>query len=209
MAALPWVSGAVEGITDEAMLRRLCLQVGTQASVVYGRGGKQNLLQLLAGYNHSARFRHWFVLIDLDREPCAPGASTEWLPDPAPLMCFRIAVRELESWILADAERLAMFLRVEERSIPANPDGLADPKQVLVNVARLSRSRDIREDIVPRPGSGQSVGPAYASRLIEFLQPTPIGWRPEVAVNHSTSLRRCIQALEQLVLRPFPAARTP
>jgi hypothetical protein len=36
----------------------------------------------------------------------------------------------------------------------------------VVELARYSRRRDIREDMVPRPGSGRSVGAAYTSRLI-------------------------------------------
>src|SRR5271168_5179378 len=204
MAAPAWVSGAVEGITDEALLRRVCRHVGTEAPTVYGKNGKEWLVRSLPGYNNSARFRHWLVLIDLDREPCAPTARARWLPEPAGLMCFRIAVRELESWILADAERLADYIRVEREYVPGTPDDIADPKEALLDVIKRSRSRAIREDMLPRPGSGQKIGPAYASRLIEFLQEAPGGWRPEVAATHSASLMRCIKALEQLIAQPYP-----
>ncbi len=205
MAASAWVSGAVEGITDEALLRRVCRYLDTEAYAVYGKNGKDALLRCLPGYNNSARFRHWLVLIDLDRQRCAPEARTLWLPHPAGLMCFRIAVRELESWLLADAERLSEFIGVDQQEVPGNPDDLADPKESLLNLIRRSTSRAIREDMLPRPGSGQNVGPAYASRLIEFLQETPDGWRPDVAANNSDSLMRCLTALQQLIVRPYPA----
>lgn len=206
MAAAVWMAGAVEGITDEALLRRVCRYVGAETPVVYGKNGKDALLRSLAGYNNSARFRHWAILIDLDDAPCAPDARRLWLPHPSELMCFRIVVRELESWLLADGERIADFIGVDRHHIPGTPDNLDDPKESLLDIVRRSRRRHIREDMLPRPGSGQNVGPAYASRLIEFLQETPEGWRPEVAVDHSDSLRRCIRALERLTALPYPPA---
>ena len=109
-------------------------------------------------------------------------------------MCFRLAVRAIESWLLADAEQLAAFLRVSSAKIPVNPDGEHDPKMTLVNLARYSTKKNIREDMVPREGSGGKVGPGYVGRVIEFAQL----WRPEVAAERSDSLRRCLAALETL-----------
>ena len=51
--------------------------------------------------------------------------------------------------------------------------------------------------MVPRPGSGRLVGPAYASRLIEYAE---AHWRPEVAGQCTDSLRRCRERLVQLNL---------
>jgi hypothetical protein len=110
-------------------------------------------------------------------------------------MCFRVAVRAVEAWLLADRESLAGFLRVSPSRVPPDPESLDEPKQAMVNLARQSRSRAVQEDMVPRPGSGRSVGPAYASRLIEFAQST---WRPEIAATRSDSLRRCCERLRQV-----------
>jgi hypothetical protein len=68
-----------------------------------------------------------------------------------------------------------------------------DPKRAMVEVAGHSRRREIRQDMVPRRGSGSSVGPAYTSRLIEFAQ---AHWRPETAARASDSLRRCLARLQ-------------
>jgi transposase len=46
-----------------------------------------------------------------------------------------------------------------------------------------------------RHGSGRPVGPAYASRLIEFASSS---WRPEVAAQRADSLRRTIDCLRRL-----------
>jgi hypothetical protein len=115
--ALPvTLTAAVEGLTDEALLRRVCSFAGTIVGHVYGRTGKSYILERLNGYNHSARFRHWVVLLDLDNDgQCAPEVVRRWLPAPSRLIRLRVAVRELEAWLLADPDRLCRFLGVSCR----------------------------------------------------------------------------------------------
>jgi len=193
------ISGAAEGPTDEAVLKRLLAEAGAVPGAVYGKNGKQRLKRDLRGYNHAARYAPWFVLVDLDQDaPCPSALREEWLPEPAPRMCFRIAVREVEAWLLADRERISAFLGVGTVKVPRDPETLEDPKRTLVDLARQSRRRDIREDMVPRPGSGRSVGPAYTSRMIEFAVDAG-RWRPEVAAVNSRSLGRCRNALKRLI----------
>jgi hypothetical protein len=199
------VTAAVEGIVDEVLLKRVCNHAGAGIGLVYGRTGKSYILSRLAGYNNSARFRHWVVLLGLDNDAsCAPEVLPKWLRIPSALMRLRVAVRELEAWIIADVERLVDFLGVAIRKVPSNPDSLPDPKLALVNLARDSKRRAVREDMVPRPGSGQSVGPANATRMVEFLQDSHSGWRPGVASGNSDSLRKCITAVSELTNVAFP-----
>src|ERR1700690_163162 len=194
------LTAAVEGLVDEVLVRRVCSFLGAKISQVYGRQGKQHVLVRLAGYNHSARFRHWLILLDLDNDAeCAPEAIAHWLPAPSPLMCLRVAVREVESWLLADSERIARFLSISPAIVPADPDSLPDPKRTLVGLAARSRRRAIREDMVPVAGSGQAVGPAYTARLIEFIQNGSSGWRPEVTAKNSQSLTRCVSSISALI----------
>ena len=193
------MSAAVEGLVDEAVLQRVIVQKGAALARVYGKSGKSNIRKNLPGYNQAARSSPWVVLIDLDRDAdCAPPLRSEWLPNPAQWMCFRIAVPEVEAWLLADRERMADFLGVSMSRIPLSPESLDDPKVVLVNLARESRRKAIRQDMVPRPGSGRPIGPAYTSRLIEFVNNW---WRPEVAVHRADSLRRCCERIHELVER--------
>jgi hypothetical protein len=193
------ISGAVESDVDEAVLRRLVEHVGATLGPIHGKQGKTHLLQRLCGYNRAARLSPWVVLVDLDRDAdCAPPFRTSWLPNPAPLMCFRVAVRALEAWLLADRERLARFLTIAPSRVPLDPESADDPKRTMVDLARLSRRRDIREDMVPRQGSGRTVGPAYTSRLSEFALDTTSGWRPDVAASTSPSLNRCLGCLSRL-----------
>jgi hypothetical protein len=194
------ISAAVEGVTDEAVARKLITHVGAALGPVYGKHGKVHLKERIGGYNHAARHTPWLVLVDLDRDAaCAPPLCTDWNPAPAPLLCFRVAVRAVEAWLLADVEALADFLGVARKRIPTDPETLDLPKQALVNLARASRRRAVQQDMVPREGSGRSVGPAYPSRLIEFVGSH---WRPEAAAHRSDSLRRAIACLRRLAKRP-------
>ena len=202
-----FITAAVEGYVDEAVARRLIEHVGGTPGPVYGRNGKPYLRQRIANYNHAARRSPWIVLVDLDHDAeCAPPLCSAWLPNPSPYMCFRVAVRQVESWLLADRERLAKFLAVSTAKIPYVPEAINNPKNTVIELARQSRRREIREDMVPRPGSARAVGPAYTARLIEFVIGGERGWRPDVAARHSESLNRSLRCLVRIVQSsPWPS----
>jgi len=184
---------------DEMVLRRLAEHIGVNADPIYVAHGKDRLQEAVPGYNSAARFSPWAILVDLDRdEDCAPPFVARWLPAASRHMCFRVAVRTIEAWLMADRERLAAFLHVPARSVPGNPETLPDPKRAVVDLARRSRRSEIRADMVPRPDSGRAVGPAYTSRLIEFATDRRRGWRPTVAARSADSLARCVRALRAL-----------
>jgi hypothetical protein len=186
----------VEGNMDEPVAKRLLNHVGLEVGTVYGRKGKPYLLKRLPNYNQAARFAPWFAVIDLDRDaPCPAQAIRQWLTNPSRGMRFRVAVQAIEAWLMADKENMARFLGVTLSRLQHNADLNLNPKQTLINIARTSRNRNIREDLVPRQSSGARVGPLYVPRLTEFVEKL---WRPDVAANESDSLRRCIYALSTL-----------
>lgn len=189
----------VEGLTDEVVMRRLLDHVGLPYGHTYGMKGKEYILNALRNYNQAARHSPWVVVVDLDDEPeCAPLLVRQYLPQPSMGMRFRVAVRAVEAWLLADRDTLAKFLAVPSTRLPPQPEAELDPKATLVSLARQSKRREIRDDMVPRPGSGAKVGPAYTARLIEYVTHSSCRWRPEVAAQRSDSLRRCILALQTL-----------
>lgn len=195
-----FVSGVVEGLIDEAVVRRLVEFAGGIPATIYGKQGKHHLLQHLKGYNRAARLQRWVVLVDLDQDAdCAPPFRGLWLPVASPGMCFRVAVREIEAWLMADRDRFSGFIGTSSSRIPRFPDLVDDPKRLVVALALHSRSRIIREELTPRPGSGRVVGSAYTSRMIEYVLDRDAGWRPEVAMRASDSLRRCIVSLQTLI----------
>ena len=182
---------------DEAVAQKLIIEAGGKPGKVYGKNGKDFLHKRIQGFNNAARNMPWLVMVDLDHDAdCAPPFCEQWVPNPAPYLCFRVAVREVEAWIMADADSLASFLRIGRKKIPSDPEQLEDPKTMMVNLARRSQRRAIKQDMVPREGSGRSVGPAYASRLIEYVQQF---WRPEAAGERSESLRRSIACLRRMI----------
>jgi len=196
MRTLLTISAAVEGPLDAAVVRCLIAHVGCALGTVYVKNGKEELRKKINAYNNAAQNTPWVILVDLDNShSCAPALRQAWLPNPAPRLCFRVAVRQVEAWLMADSGALANFLGVSQGKIPANPEALPDAKREMVNLARASRRRDIREDMVPRQNGDRVVGPAYPSRLIEYAQKH---WRPAVAAQRADSLRRAIACLKQL-----------
>jgi hypothetical protein len=190
------IQGAVEGSTDEAVLRRLVDEIGCWQGAVYGKQGKQFLRTRVDAYNAAAQYSPWVMLVDLDAgHNCAPELRNEWLPKTAPNMCFSIVVRALEAWLLADPERFSDFFHVARRKIPLDVESLPQPKVTLVNLSGQSRRMEIRKDMVPRPGSGRLVGPAYTSRIVEFASDRDQGWRPSVAAQNAPSLNRCLNCM--------------
>jgi hypothetical protein len=192
-----FVSASVEGIVDGAVAKRLIVFSGGLASAVYGMNGKSYLRRQIDGYYEAARHTPWLVLVDLNHEfECAPLLQRDWLSQQSEYMCFRIAVREVETWLLADRGGIARFLGVGQELVSRQPEKLEEPKRTMVNLASKSHRRAIREDMVPREGSGIALGPAYASRLIQFAARP---WAPEKAMKGSDSLRRCVECLTSLI----------
>ena len=71
----------VEGYTDEPVARRLLSHAGLEVGNVYGRKGKQHVLERLPNYNQAAHFSPWLVIVDLDQDhQCASQAIQKWLP---------------------------------------------------------------------------------------------------------------------------------
>lgn len=190
----------MEGPIDEAVLRRLLEFLGAVPGPIYGKQGKDRLLQQISAYNHASRISPWVVLIDLDRDAdCAPSFRLRHLAAPEPNLCFRVAVRTVEAWLLADRARFSSFFAVALSKIPHKPEELPDPKRMVVSLARSSRRREIRRDLVPREESGRVVGPAYTSHLLAYIQDGRNGWRPEVAAEAAYSLRSTLRCLERLI----------
>ncbi len=94
---------------------------------------------------------------------------------------------------MADTERLASFLSISASKLPSYPDQEANAKETLIKTARTSKDKRIREDMVARKDLKE--GPGYALQMIMFIEDY---WRPDEAVKHSESLRRCINALHTL-----------
>jgi len=184
---------ALEGPTDQAVVERLLAWLGLDLGKIVLCGGKGKLDKRPSAYNQAARHAPWLVLRDLDQDaPCAPELVAAQLPSPAEQMCFRVVVRAVEGWLLADAESMASFLGTNARNLPMSPDDLRNPKQELLNIARRGHRRAVREDLLPAAGTTATLGPGYTARIIEF---SARHWRPDAAADRSPILASCIRAL--------------
>jgi hypothetical protein len=187
------IVAAVEGYPDAQVVGSLFAHLDLLEATIISKRGKSNLDAALPELNRAARGIRCLVIRDLDDDaPCAGELCRKLLPSPSANMFFRIAVRETESWLIADRDRFAQFMGLPLNKIPQNVDELADPKALVTSLAARSRISRIREGIPPRPGSGVVVGPGYAGIIGEYAASA---WRPHVAQNSSPSLRQCIARL--------------
>lgn len=189
------VNLAIEDVLSEAVLRRLLGHVDRDYAigVAYGRAGFGYLKNTIHGWNRAARGVPFIVLTDLDQYSCPPALIGEWLAEPkSPNLLLRVAVREVESWLLADRANLAGYLGISPKRIPAEADLVADPKAALIELARTSRSRDIRIAVAPKKGSTARQGPEYNASLSAFVR---LHWDIRSAQQNSPSLARTVARL--------------
>jgi hypothetical protein len=161
-------------------------------------GGEQFWLKVEKYNQASKRFGPTLGLVDLESAKCPSQLILRNLPIREPDFLLRIAVRMLEAWLLADDGNLADFLRVRKTRIPSAPDEEIDPKRTIVNLARDSSSREIRDDLVPPEGITHRVGKGYSARMADFIQNH---WEPLSAAKQSPSLERAIAAIRRRCFR--------
>ncbi len=155
----------------------------------YSEGGFGYIKKNIGGFNEAARGCPFFVLTDLDTVDCAPTLIEDWLGESLhPNLIFRIAVREIEAWLLADIEGFSKYTGISLVNFRNDPEEIADPKAELMRLIKRCRFRKIREDILPK-NEFASVGPNYNGRLGEFVLNH---WSISRAMERSDSLRRAL-----------------
>ena len=185
----------VEGLLDEAVAHRLLRHCNHTPGTTFGRRGVNYLRRSVAGFNvRSIHGAPILMLVDFmdTKEDCPPSVLSAWIPQRAPTFLVRVVVPEIESWLLADREAMANWLGISVARLPSEPEAVVDPKQVLVNLARRSRRKRIRDALVPAKGISANVGPDYVGALGEFTETV---WRPQVARQNAPSLDRCLTRL--------------
>ena len=157
--------------------------------------GVDNIRTPIGKYRSACHALAHVVLADVDQAPCAPSVRQQWgvatLPD---VMLFRVAVREVEAWVLADRAGFASFAGIPQSKVPQAPETLADLKQALINLVRQSRSRRLVAALVPEQGTSMSKGPLYNQRLGQFVREK---WDVAAAMQVAPSLRRTIDRLQE------------
>lgn len=158
-------------------------------------GGVTKLKANIPRYMGMIKLGPVLCIADTDRN-CPVDLLSEWLPRGAPAgFMLRFAVSEAESWVLADPDAFAAFMKVPVSRVPRNPDDVQDPKREILALAARSTRRLIREEVVSdRDPSKQGVG--YNVHLKDFVSQH---WRPQVACEGSPSLARAMARLRQSI----------
>ena len=185
---------AVEDKLSEAVSIKILEDLGIGISQQLGLKGKGYLEKKAQSLNQTAKVIPVFMLTDLDSpSQCPPQLVQSWIKgEQNPKFFLRVAVMEVESWIMADRKGFADFLSIPIHRIPQDTDAIPQAKEFLVSLARLSKKTRLREDIVPLPGATSKVGPRYNSSLWEFVR---VRWDIQFAASASMSLKRTLERL--------------
>lgn len=192
------ISTLVEGRLDEAVAHKIIRSTGGEIGARYGRNGISYIKEKVDGFNQMAQGEPLLTLVDLadiDDIDCPAEVVRQWVPHRNPQMLFRVVVREIESWLLADRIGIARFLGVRASQVPYHSEDLDDPKKSLVELAQSSRET-IQRDLVPEDPTQNDQGPGYTSKMREFVYEK---WDIEAAAERSESLHRCLSAVQDLV----------
>lgn len=187
----------VEDALSEAVVRAIFSQIEKPYRIdLVLNWNKQRIQSTISNINKACHGFPYLVLTDQDTgRDCPPGQIERWIRGGVhPNLLYRFATMEVESWVMAHRECFARFLSVSSKKIPRHPDEIPQPKEFLINLARKSRKRRLREDLVPAPGATSKVGPDYNGRLCEFVQNH---WRAEIAAEYSPSLARALRRLRE------------
>jgi hypothetical protein len=148
----------------------------------------------ISSFNHAAKVMPYLVIVDLDDNICAPKLISEWLGDAIdPNLIFRIAVHDIEAWIIADKDNFANFFGLSNKLMKFNVEEIPRAKTCVLHLMQKSRKPSLRKDMLPMEGSTARIGPNYNLILSQFVKSD---WKPDTAAKNSDSLRRAIQALK-------------
>jgi len=163
-------------------------------AVQRGCGGIKSKLN---SFLEMAKLGQWvLILTDLDQRKCVLELIQEWffpnfkIGDLPKEVIFRVAVREVESWVMADRKAYAHFMGIAIKNFSDIPDELEDPKQYLFSIIQKKGKKKWHKEMLPR--NTAHIGPMYNEKICEFVKNK---WSPKRAACASPSLQRAINAL--------------
>ena len=191
------IAVATEDQLSEAIALRLISEVPTPHTVTFKLGNRGNgyLRSRMGSWYQMAQQQVMVLLTDLDRANCLVEFRAQWLASAPPdNLLFRIAVREVECWVLAD--HVAMRTLIGAKGVlPISPDELPDPKQALLGLVK-GAPRQVRDDLLKTIDGRLSQGLGYNARLSEWVNAE---WSPDRASERSPSLARTRLRLREVV----------
>lgn len=196
---MTWIVLATEDELSEQVGINLAREAGLEIGQLLRRGGNGYLRSRVSNFCQMAKDQPVFMITDLDQTACPSALIADWFGKrrrPTAFL-FRVAVREVESWLLADHDALRALLGRKATRLPNAPDSLPDPKQALLRLAEHA-PREVREELVANRGSIASQGLGYNSRLCVWVQEN---WQADRAAKRSPSLQKARIRLQELANR--------
>lgn len=188
-----------EGLLDASAAEKIIRFCGHSCGTPYVLRGSGNIKKTATTYAELVSdTTAVLVLTDLmdSGSPCPKEAKKlylEGLSTSYPQhFLLRFSVKELESWLLADYKNFSQMLSIKENKISSHPDLLEDPKKHIASLARCSRKKVVREDLVSSKGRQ---GREYIPIMTDFVVNH---WNISLAMLRSPSLARCIKRLREL-----------
>jgi len=192
---------ATEDLLSETVVERLIEDVDHKlyVAVKVGKRGNGYLRKKLNEFLALSSSIPVIMLTDLDQSACPASLIDDWrgrriLPQT---FLFRVAVRETETWLLADREGFSNYSGVPIHRIPVDPENLDNPKEALLELIRRYGNRTAKAEILPSPHSTAKVATTYNQTLCGFVKRS---WSIDSAVQSSNSLKRARQRIEELRL---------
>lgn len=186
---------AVEDKLSDAVGRRLILDAfpDTEISSI-GFRGNSYLKSKVDDFLKLSKGAPVIMLTDLDNLLCPQILINDWFRlKPVPdSFIFRVAIHEIEAWLLADHKGMKDFMGPKVVGhLPRDPDAILDPKTFLLNVTRKAK-REVRADILQEKKGQLRQGFGYNERLSGFVAKM---WCPVRASEKSESLKRAISRI--------------
>lgn len=176
----------VEGHLEERLLGVLWRQLGNADKPLNIRDARGSpFWEHARRYNQAGRKQLVIGLGDLEQAPCATVALKNLRQPVSAGFKLRLAVRMIESWVMADREAFATYFGLSITGVPAYPDLLDHPKRTVVELARRSRKKSVRQALVPTGAS--LVGAEYTPFMARFIESS---WQLRRARANSPSLER-------------------
>ena len=192
---MPFRFAVVEGALEVQIAQRLARHFDFEFRSITDKHGGDRFWKEAARFDRAARnVGPVLGLVDLEGAVCPSHLIQSRLGwSPHPNFALRVAVRMSESWLLADSNGIARYLHVPVNKVPADPEAEVNPKQRVVNLARQSRSRAMRDKLVPTAEMrGVTVGREYLPTMSEFIRDH---WDVGSAAAKAPSLRRALDAI--------------
>ncbi len=175
----------------QKLLRRF---LGSEIQIrTLGKSGNGYISSKISNFCQMAQRTPVVIITDLDQIECAPTLMRNWIDSndiPQNLM-LRVAVREVESWLMADRSNFAKFLGISPNRIEANTESIEDPKRYLLSLA-IRAKKGVRLDLLPNAGVIAQQGLGYNSALSNFVREN---WDINEAASNSDSLNRMVSRL--------------